>query len=90
MATTNTNTEQTVVSRLLGTVGNAYATTETLANYSFAAATLANGAGATGKKILDTWTPTAGTTVDLNNIEFEYGLYVTVGGTSISATVSYK
>lgn len=89
-ATTNDNTSQVIVAKTLGTVGNSIVTTETLANYAWGAATLASGAGAVGKKILDTYTPSAGSHISLENIEFENGLYVTVGGTSISATISYK
>lgn len=90
IATTNTATAQTFVARELGTAGNSIATTETLGNYAFGGTVMSGGAGATGKKILDTYTPSAGATISLGNIEFENGLYVTVGGTSISATFSYK
>lgn len=89
-ATTNSNTEQTVVARLLGTGGNSIATTDTLANYAWGAATLTSGAGAEGKKIMDTYTPAAGSNIDLGNLEFERGLFATVGGTSISAVFTYK
>lgn len=89
-ATTNSNTQQVVQARLLGSAQNSLATTTTLANYAWGAATLASGSGAIGKKIMDTYTPAAGANIDLGNIEFEYGLFATVGGTSISAVVSYK
>lgn len=89
-ATTNGATTQVVASRLLGTVGNAIATTDTLANYAWGATTLASGTGSTGRLIMDTYTPAAASNIDLQNIEFEYGLYITVGGTSISCVVSYK
>lgn len=90
IATTNSNTEQTVQSILTGSAQNSIATTDTLANYAWGATTLVNGSGPTGRIILDTYTPAAGDTIDLNNIEFENGLYVTVGGTSISSTFSFK
>lgn len=90
IATTNTNTQQTFVAKLIGTAGNSIATTETLGNYAFGAATLASGTGTTGTVILDTITPAANAVIDLRNCEFERGLYITVGGTSISASVLYK
>lgn len=90
VATTNSNTQQVINSRLLGSAQNSIVTTTTLANYAWGAGTMASGTGAVGKKILDTYTPAAGSHIDLNNIEFEYGLFATVGGTSISATISYK
>ncbi len=89
-ATTNAATTQVFNSRLLGTQGNSIVTTDTLANYAFTSTVMASGTGATGKVILNTFTPAAGTHFDMNNTEFERGLYVTVGGTSISATVHYK
>lgn len=55
-ATTNTNTAQTVVSKLLGTGGNSIATTTTLANYAWGATTLASGTGSTGRVIMNTLT----------------------------------
>lgn len=90
VATTNANDSQVFNARILGAVGNSIATSTTLANYAFGGTTLASGAGATGKKIIDTYTPAAAADIQLENIEFENGLYVTVGGTSISATISYK
>jgi hypothetical protein len=90
VATTNTNTVQTFVSRLLGTVGNSYATSDTLANYAFTSTVMASGAGATGKTLLSTYTPTAGLNPETFNLEFSRGLYVTVGGTSIASTFFYR
>lgn len=90
IATTNDNTSQIIVARELGTAGNSIATTTTLGNYAWTSTAMASGTGATGRVILNTFTPAAGTHFDLNNTEFENGLYVTVGGTSISATVHYK
>jgi hypothetical protein len=54
-ATTNTNTEQTVVADTAGTAGNSLATTETLTNGAWGAATLAGGINGTvggAKKLL--------------------------------------
>lgn len=89
VATTNTNTVQTFASRLLGSSQNAIVTTETMGNYAFTGATMASGAGATGEVILSTYTPAAASNIVLNR-ELTRGLYVTVGGTSISASVFYR
>jgi hypothetical protein len=81
-ATTNTDTEQTIVSKLLGTVGNAYATTTTLANYSWTSTVMASGTGTTGEVMHSTIT--LGATereLAFNDEEFTRGLYATVGGT---------
>lgn len=45
IATTNTNTVQTIVARTIGTTQNALATTTTLANYAWADTTLGGGTG---------------------------------------------
>lgn len=90
VATTNTNTVQTIASRLLGSSQNAIVTTETMGNYAFTGATMGSGAGATGKVILSTYTPTAGLNPQMFNLEYTRGLYVTVGGTSISSTFFYR
>lgn len=90
IATTNSATQQVVVARNIGTSGNSIATTETMGNYAWGAATLASGTGTTGKLLLDTFTPAAGSSTNLYNLEFNNGLYITVGGTSISASVFYK
>jgi len=89
-ATTNGATTQVINARLLGSQGNAITTTETCDNYSWTSTVMASGTGAVGKLIMDTYTPSAGTQIDLNNIEFENGLYIVVGGTSISSVISYK
>ena len=86
-ATTNSDTQQTFVSRTTGTGGNSVATTETLGNYSFAAATLASGAGANGDVICNTITfSVVGTTgerfIPFYDVEFTNGLYATFGGTA--------
>ena len=90
IATTNDNTSQVINTRLLGSAGNSIATSTTLANYSWTSTVMASGTGATGKVLLSTYTPSAGSHIDLNNLEFENGLFVTVGGTSIASTFSYK
>lgn len=89
LATTNTNTAQTIESRRLGSVQNNIATTETLANYSWGAVTLENGSGAIGKLLIPTYTPSAGAIVDID-ISYSYGLYIVVGGTSISTVINYE
>lgn len=86
-ATTNTNTEQTFVARTTGTGGNSIATTETLANYSFASATLTGGTGTNGKVICNTITFSAVATtgerfIPFYDVEFTNGLYATFGGTA--------
>ncbi|NOQ68319.1 hypothetical protein GQ568_02665, partial [Patescibacteria group bacterium] len=85
LATTNTNTEQTIVSRKVGIGGNAIASTETLANYTWAAATLANGLGATGKVMCNTITFSVVATtgerfIPFYDASFNNGLYITIGG----------
>lgn len=45
VASTNTDTVQTIVARVVGTAANALATTETLTNYAFADTTLGGGTG---------------------------------------------
>ena len=86
-ATTNTNTEQTFVAKLGGTVGNAYTTTETMGNYSFTSTVMASGAGTTNRPMTGTITfSVVGTTgerfIPLYDAEFGTGLYATVGGTA--------
>ena len=90
-ATTNEDTTQKVEAKLTGSAGNLIATTETLANYAFGAATLASGSGNTGAIITNTITFAAGSGIVLNfpsGISFYHGLYVTVGGT-IDYTLLY-
>ena len=90
-ATTNSNTEQTVVARSAGTAGNLIATTETLANYAWGATTLEGGTGSTSQKITNTYTfPTgSGTLMFEEPINFVNGLSTTVGGT-LDYTILYK
>jgi hypothetical protein len=86
-ATTNTATQQTIVSKLLGVAQNLIATTTTLGNYSWGAATLASGAGPVGKVMHPTMTlsvvaTTGERVLDFGDEEFINGLYITVGGTA--------
>lgn len=90
VATTNADTTQVFNARLLGTGGNSIATTDTLGNYAFTSTVMASGAGAEGKVLLSTYTPATTHNADLFNLEFERGLYVTCGGTSIASTVVYR
>lgn len=90
VATTNTNTEQTIVARVLGASGNDIATTTSLGNYSWTSTVMGSGTGADATLLLDTYTPATTHNADLFNLEFERGLYVTVGGTAISSTFIYR
>lgn len=86
-ATTNTDTTQVVVAKTVGTAGNSIATTETLANYAWGAATLASGTGTSGKVISNTITFSAVATtgerfIPFYDTEFTNGLYATYGGTA--------
>lgn len=89
-ATTNTDTAQTVEAYRVGTYGNSIATTETCANASWGAATLASGAEAS-LLITNTYTFASGSQslIFPNPIKFNTGLYVTVGGT-IDYTIIYS
>lgn len=92
LATTNSDTQQVVVARVLGTVGNAIATTETLANYAWGAATLASGTGVTSELITNTLTFSAVATtgerfIPLYNASFSRGLYAVIGGTAADLTL---
>ena len=95
VATTNTDTQQTIVSKKLGTIGNAITTTTTLGNYSWTGAVLASGTGATGRVVVGTITFPAVTVGPLTwefpeEISLDYGLYATVGGTSADITIQYN
>lgn len=89
LATTNTDTAQTIESRRLGSIQNDIATTETLANYSWGAVTLENGSGAIGRLLIPTYTPAAGAIVDID-ISYSYGIYIAIGGTSIATVINYE
>jgi hypothetical protein len=89
-ATTNTDTAQTVEAYTVGTAGNAIVTTETCANASWGAATLASGAEPS-LLMINTITLAAGPQV-LNfgvGVDFYAGLYFTEGGTA-DVTVIYE
>ncbi len=88
-ATTNTDTVQTFLAKKGGTVGNAITTTENIANYAFTSTVMASGTGSTGTILFNTITllATASLTtldrfVNLGNVDFSRGLYLTVGGTA--------
>jgi hypothetical protein len=94
LATTNANDSQVVQSRSLGSAQNSIATTETLANYAWGAATLTGGTGATGRVLFDTITfSVAATTgerwIDLGDAEFYTGLFAVIGGTA-NTTITYN
>lgn len=94
VATTNSATQQVFAARNLGTAGNSIATTETMANYAFGAATLASGTGTTGRVLCNTITFSAVATtgerwIDLGGINFSNGLLAVVGGTSADLTIGY-
>lgn len=94
VATTNANDSQVIVARLTGTVGNAIATTETIANHAWTGLTMASGTGATGSVLANTITFSAVATtgerfIDFGDAEFTRGLYVTVGGTA-DVTIAYE
>lgn len=84
-ATTNANDSQVVEARLTGTGGNSIATTETLGNYAWGAATLASGTGGEGRVVCNTITFSAVATtgereIDFGELAFDRGLYAVVGG----------
>lgn len=94
-ATTNTNTTQLVVSKTSGTGGNSIATTETLGNYAWGAATLASGTGANGKIMHSAMTLSAVATtgervIEFDGEEFTNGLYAVIGGTAADLTFNYE
>lgn len=89
IATTNANDSQVVQAKLVGTGGNSIATTDTLGNFAWGAATLASGTGKTGKVITGTITPAIGYH-NLGNTKFSTGLYATIGGTALNVTLFYK
>jgi hypothetical protein len=98
IATTNTNTQQTIVSKLLGTVGNAITTTTNIANYAWTSTVLTSGAGATGSVIMNTFTFPTGSSMQvlpalgdkIGGIPFDRALSAVVGGTSADVTIVYQ
>lgn len=91
-ASTLTATTLLVASILSGTQGNSIATTETMANYAWGAATLASGTGTAGRLLLNTFTLPTGSSVQTfpQAINFSRGLMVVIGGTSANITVLYN
>ena len=88
-ATTNTDTAQTLEALSGGTYGNEVATTETGANASFAATTLAGGADA-NTLLNNTMTFASGErNIELFEASFSTGLYATIGGTA-DITIIYS
>lgn len=90
VATTNTDTAQTVEAYRVGTYANTIPTTETCANASWAGATLTGGTES-NLLVLNTYTLPAGSQVVnfIEPISFTKGIYLTVGGT-INYTVLYN
>jgi len=88
-ATTNTDTEQTLEALSAGTYANLVATTETGANASFAATTLAGGLDA-NTLLNNTMTFASGErNIELFEASFSTGLYATIGGTA-DITIIYS
>jgi hypothetical protein len=92
-ATANSNTQQTVVSKLTGTAQNAIISTTTLANYAWGAGTLASGTGSTGIIMHNTMTLSAVATtgerfIPFYDEEFNTALLVVLGGVA-DLTVVY-
>lgn len=85
IATTNADASQIIQARLIGTAGNAIATTETLANHAWTSTVMASGTGATGSVLAKTLS----TTTDFEDAEFTRGLYVTLSGAAdLTVTVN--
>lgn len=82
VATTNTNTVQTIEARDAGTYGNAITTTTTLANYAWTSTVMASGTGTRSRLMHNTMTFGASERyIDFGNEDFDTALYVVVGGT---------
>lgn len=93
-ATTNTATTQVVLAKKTGSAGNSIATTTTLANYAWGAATLASGTGPTGRLMHNSMTLSAVATtgerfIDFCDESFDVGLYVQIVSGSADLTVIY-
>jgi len=90
-ATTNTDTAQTVEAHRVGIYANAFATTETCADVAWGAEVLENGAEAS-LLVSNTFTFPTGSGVynfGADGIEFNAGVYATVGGTA-DLTILYS
>lgn len=81
IATTISTTTLVVQAKVWGVSGNSIATTETLANYAFGAATLASGAGADATIILNAFVTVAATRYPVPPTAFTRGLYVVLSTT---------
>lgn len=90
IATTNTNTAQTVQSITPGTLGNSYTTTATSVHASWGATTLTGGTNA-ARLMINTYTFPTGSGIYTfpEPINFVNGLFFTVGGT-LDCTVLYN
>jgi hypothetical protein len=81
IGTTLSATQLIVQAKVWGKNGNAIATTTTLANYSWSAATLASGAGPDATIILNTFVSVAATRYPVPPVAFTRGLYVVLSTT---------
>jgi len=90
-ATTNANDSQIIEALELGTAGNSIATTTTLANTAWTSTVMASGTGSNTQVICNTFTFPAGSAIYEfpNEIVFNNGLYVTVGGV-LDCTIIYS
>ena len=90
VATTNTDTAQTIEALRVGTYANSISTTETCADASWGAVVMENGAEI-NKLVTNTYTFAAGSQQleFAEPIVFDAGIYITVGGT-INYTVLYN
>ena len=90
-ATTNTNTTQVVAAKVLGVSGNSIATTETMGNYAWGAETLASGAGADARILVNTITFASGPGFYTfpGSPAAVNGLFAIVGGT-LDCTIVYR
>lgn len=78
-----------------GTYGNAITTTENMANTAWTSTVMASGTGSRSTPMIGTITIPAVTVGPLvwnftSPISFQRGLYVTVGGTTMDATIEYN
>lgn len=80
VATTNTNTQQTVEAINFGTAGNSITATETCASSSWANPTLAGGTGTAGKTMIGSFVSVAGSVYRFPSMGFANGLYVNMIG----------
>ncbi len=87
IATTNTNTQQTIVARIAGASGNAIATTTTAANGSWTSTTMTSGAGS-DSTVITSFTLVAGTMYRFADLAFSRGLYLDLSTTG-DVTVMY-